>query len=116
VIVAQRVLFSIVKEIYEGEEVVEEYTHIAPHWPAQKMQLDVYVPSKKMAFEYQGHQHYHSSHFWGKVGDREVRDQRKIEACIASGIVLVQVPYWWDTSKDHLLEILAEVTSASKYL
>jgi hypothetical protein len=57
------------------------------------MQLDIYLPSLKLAFEHQGDQHY-AHHF--RYGSQELiqqRDQEKREGCNRLGITLILIPY-----------------------
>ena len=59
-----------------------------------KQSLDVYVPSLKIGFEYQGLQHFRPvDHFGGEMGFVEVqkRDQIKKITCENNGIKIV---YW----------------------
>jgi hypothetical protein len=67
------------------------------------MQLDVFIPALSLAFEYQGIQHFDNSFFWGRsVHMYKDRDQEKRDACSTGGITLIEVPYWWDNTKETL--------------
>lgn len=71
--------------------------------------LDIYIPSIRVALEYQGRQHYKSvDHFGGDSGleDLQVRDRTKREACEAHGIRVVEWPYWEPLSALTLRERL----------
>ena len=46
------------------------------------MELDAYVPDLKLAFEYQGEQHYKDIHTFGQQGNQAARDDEKKELCI----------------------------------
>lgn len=78
------------------------------------MELDVWVPEKRMAFEYQGEQHYHNlEEIFGKSGKLDlstIRDHRKQERCAQMNIDLVLVPYWWNDSSATLQDIIDEIT------
>ena len=43
------------------------------------MELDVYIPAKQLAFEYQGEHHFHSVYKTNSVESREVKDKQKEE-------------------------------------
>lgn len=80
------------------------YVIVRDHYPDAKFQyqpdflygqrLDIYIPSKKVAIEYQGKQHYEPVEFFG--GDAGYknnikRDRRKKMRCEANGIAVL---YW----------------------
>jgi hypothetical protein len=75
----------------------------------QRMQLDVFVPEYSLAFEYQGRQHYWDVFVLGSQWHYEQRDREKREACHEKGITLVEVPYWWDDSKESLLATIQQL-------
>eukprot|EP01124_Arcella_intermedia_P005983 TRINITY_DN13508_c0_g1_i2.p1 TRINITY_DN13508_c0_g1~~TRINITY_DN13508_c0_g1_i2.p1 ORF type:complete len:332 (-),score=86.98 TRINITY_DN13508_c0_g1_i2:119-1114(-) len=99
-------LFSAVKEIFASEEVLEEYHHDLLRFKGsnKKMQLDVYVPSQGLAFEYQGELHYWDSSYFGATRFRQERDQEKLLTAARHGIRIIQVPYWWKGEKEVLEE------------
>jgi hypothetical protein len=67
------------------------------------MELDVWIPSLKLALEYQGFQHYAWHFIYGPARFQQMRDLEKREECRKAGITLVAVPYWWDNQKSSLL-------------
>uniref|UniRef100_A0A6B2L9Y6 Uncharacterized protein n=1 Tax=Arcella intermedia TaxID=1963864 RepID=A0A6B2L9Y6_9EUKA len=104
---SQRWLYGLVKQIYMDMEVVEEYQHPELCFPeGGRITLDVYVPHIKVGFEYQGHQHYHDSKFYGASEVRKARDLKKKNVCQQNGITLIHVPYWWKKTPQslHLLQ------------
>lgn len=55
--------------------------------------IDIYIPSIKCAFEYQGQQHYFSiEHFGGEeaYNKRVLLDERKRKLCIENGVKLIE--------------------------
>lgn len=83
------------------------------------MELDIFIPSLKLAFEYQGEQHFTSVVTMGGSDEIRVRDtvqtmqnsnkyQEKREACQLAGITLIEVPYWWDLSRESLQATIHE--------
>jgi len=87
---------------------IEEYTHPEMSFlkSGQKMVLDVYVPSLKLAFEYQGHHHYHDSTMFGIAKSQKRRDDEKQTACKSLGITLIEVPYWLQRNKESIAALL----------
>jgi len=67
---------------------------------------DVYVPSLKLMFEYNGYQHYHDHALFGTVKSQGEKDDEKRVACEALGIRVIEIPYWWQHDKESLRAIL----------
>jgi len=67
------------------------------------MELDVFLPSLSLAFEYQGIQHYQDTVVFGFQKMYQDRDIMKRTACLSSGITLIDVPYWWNRETDSLV-------------
>lgn len=106
-------------EIYEGLIAAGEtnprwkseqkaYAIVKGHYPDAKFQyqpdflfgqrLDIYIPSKKAAIEYQGKQHYEPIDFFGGSAGYQSnlkRDARKKSRCRANGITVL----YWDYDK-----------------
>lgn len=78
----------------------------------RNIELDVWLPEKRIAFEYQGEQHFHDLvYLFGRGGDCEAyskRDEIKRTKCSELGISIVSVPYWWDNEKDSLTDLIRE--------
>ena len=67
--------------------------------------LDVYIPSLKIAFEYQGEQHYAATDFFGgeeKFKIRQERDARKRKLCLENGVTLIEWRYDEEITKENL--------------
>lgn len=65
------------------------------HWLGYQS-LDIYVPSKNIAFEYQGKQHYEAVSYFGGEKALEMqmaRDQRKRKLCQDNGVLLIEWRY-----------------------
>jgi hypothetical protein len=57
----QLLLFRGVQKLFANEEILCDYKHPQLSFTTNnKMELDIYIPSLSLAFEYQGQQHYES--------------------------------------------------------
>ena len=65
------------------------------------LQLDVFVSSLNLAFEYQGEQHFEQRFLFKPLIKQQETDQEKRIACSENGITLIEIPYWWDRSLDR---------------
>ena len=61
------------------------------------LELDIYVPSKKIAIEYQWQQHFIPVSIWGgqKALDRQkMNDLRKKKLCLVNDVKLICINYF----------------------
>lgn len=62
------------------------------------LRLDFYIPSKKIALEFNGEGHYQKIDFFHKnlqeFKKRQEYDRHKIKYCLAHNIKLYCIPYW----------------------
>lgn len=80
------------RQIFPNVEVIEEYRHPDLRYSTNRlMELDAFIPSMGIAFEYQGQMHYHSSSHFGDSSKRKRADEEKKLACQKHGILLVEV-------------------------
>lgn len=73
--------------------------------------IDIYVPSRKLAFEYQGEQHYKPIGFFGgELGYKASveRDARKRNACRKAGVVLIEWSHREPISQELLIAKIKE--------
>lgn len=103
----QRALRLRLEEIFAGREIIEEYRPtpsalgMGKGFPAG-VELDIYVPSVRLAFEFQGAQHYMDVFTYGQGTQGTERDPEKTAVCLKAGITLISVPFWWDTERESL--------------
>jgi len=88
--VSEMQLYNLVKTVFPEAE-----NHATPEW-LKPLHLDVFVPSKKLAFEYQGKQHFEPVDFFG--GEKafkhtQKRDQKKKLECRLNGVALIEWRY-----------------------
>lgn len=82
--------------------------HATPIW-VRPQHLDVFVPSRTLAFEYQGKQHFEPVDFFGGQESFEKtvkRDKLKAQKCKANGVLLVQWLYGEPIDQPTLIEKL----------
>lgn len=61
------------------------------------MELDIFLPKERLAFEYHGENHYRDLHGIGDLLWRQKqRDEERRNACKEKKITLIEIPYWWD--------------------
>jgi hypothetical protein len=72
------------------------------------MEIDIYVPSLAIGFEYQGNYHYQTHWSMGNAESVQKRDQEKEVICKQLGITLIAVPYWWKKDVQYIEAILSK--------
>lgn len=78
--------------------------HISPSWLTPQ-HLDIFVPSKNLAFEYQGKQHYEAVDFFGGEASFEKRkqlDDLKMKKCKSNEVILIHWRYDEPIAKEIL--------------
>lgn len=90
--VSELILTKIVQEIYPKEEIL---MHFRPEW-LNKLELDIYLPKLKIAFEYQGQQHFFAIKAWGgenSLKNIKLRDELKRQICKELNIILIEIDF-----------------------
>jgi len=101
----QRWLFLKIKELFPENLVIEDFHHVdIKRNSGVFMELDIYLPEKNLAFEFQGEQHYKEipSAGFSNFQVREECDREKMELCFENGIKLIIIPFWWDNKVESL--------------
>lgn len=83
-------LYIKIKEHFKNRTVIQ---HARPKFLG-KQHLDIFIPSHKVAIEYQGLQHDEPVEFFGGVEaylKNKERDQRKLSLCKDNGVRIVYV-------------------------
>ena len=109
------ILCNIIRNYFPDEQIHLHYRKlpwlIGPKgWP---LELDLYLPNKNLAFEFQGIHHYIACHGRKKLEYIQLKDIHKLNLCLKHGLNLIVVPYYeLDIDKIHqrLLRILPKLS------
>lgn len=99
--ISETLLFKIIKRLYPNYEVLRHYR---PKW-LEGLELDIYIPQLKMAFEYQGIQHFKAIKHWGgteQLKKQQEHDERKKKICDNLKILLICVNYDEELTEEHV--------------
>lgn len=84
--------------LYLSSDIFIEYKHpdLVFTGSNAKMELDLYVPTKSLALEYNGSQHYHTNTVYngGGLDMQQQRDELKHQACKNAGITLIHILFF----------------------
>ncbi len=100
---------KIFKEIFN-----KEFFPIRPKWlmglKNKPLELDGYCEELKLAFEYNGEQHYKKSFNYSleKFKELQNRDKLKQKICKTLGIKLIIIPYYVENKKEFILNSLKD--------
>jgi hypothetical protein len=96
----EKQLFEVVSTLYPNDIIL---TNVSPFWlkvsvdPKDKLELDIYIPTQRLSFEYDGREHYEFIPFFhgnesGFICQQE-RDRRKDRICLQCGVDLIRFRY-----------------------
>ncbi|MEE0845234.1 MAG: hypothetical protein U0L71_03485 [Eggerthellaceae bacterium] len=103
----EELMFRCIQKVLRGKSVI--YQH-SPYFLGRQS-YDVFVPEDRIAFEYQGKQHFEPIEFFGgeKSYQAQVeRDKKKRELSNKNGITLIYINYWEDVSEELIVKKLEE--------
>jgi len=89
---SETILYYLVKSLLPG---VQVHRHFRPDF-MEGLELDIFIPSMKLAIEYQGIQHFEPVKHWGgqeALKRIQERDRKKREICNELGIQLIYYDY-----------------------
>lgn len=101
---SEQTAYMIVKEMYP--DAVFQYE---ARWLGSQ-KIDIYIPSKKTAIEYQGRQHSEAIDFFGGeegLKNNARRDERKRQLCKRSGVKLLYWRYDEPLDRDYFIQNIA---------
>lgn len=110
----QTALTNIMKKLLPGEKIINEF------YLDDKLRLDVYCPSYKLAAEYHGRQHfYYTAKFYEsryEFIEAQKRDEKKLEMCKQQGIALVVFRYNDDLTEESVYNRMLDVIKESPFI
>lgn len=108
---SEELMFRCVQNVFKGKQVI--YQH-RPYFLGLQS-YDVFVPGDKIAFEYQGKQHFEPVEFFGGEESYKSlveRDKRKKKLSDDNGITLIYVNYWEEVNEELIKEKIKETGKA----
>ena len=95
----QRLLFIHLTHLFPQYLLLENVRN----WSTSQMEIDIFIPSLNLGFEYQGEQHYDEVVALGYAVNHIIsRDRLKTVCCNDMKINLLQIPFWWDKTVETL--------------
>ena len=106
-------LYSLIKELFPFVEVNwESRLQLENNTNARRpIELDIFIPSLSLGFEYQGIQHFRDTSRISISNAQKLRDTNKRKLCTLAGITLIEIPYWWSASTTNLAIEIRKVRS-----
>ena len=103
--VSETILYKIICQIFKFDDVKRHYR---PSW-LEGLELDIYVPNRNIAFEYQGIQHFQAVEHWG--GEKQLKiqkehDARKKRICQERGVNLICINYFDPLTTEFIVKCI----------
>lgn len=106
----QKLLERVVNDLFDGYTILydarKEAKIINPE-TGKFLELDIWIPSVKLAFEFQDPHHYITT--WESnipLGEVKFKDDYKFKVLKERGETLISVPCWWDGRADSLVSTI----------
>jgi len=99
--VSETILFKIVQKIYLNSNILRNHR---PQW-LNGLELDIFIPEKRIAYEYQGQQHYFPIEAWGGIAALKAlkeRDSLKKKICKLENITLIEIDYTEPLNEEYI--------------
>lgn len=111
-------------EVWLETKLTETYPDLEIHFnrkDAINSELDIYIPSLKLAFELNGIYHYEPIHGQDKLSQVQNNDNRKFQACLEQGIELCiidtsQQKYFKEKTSIKYLDIILNILISKNML
>ena len=106
--VSETLLHNIVSRLVHPEPVVR---HFRPEW-MDGLELDIYLPERKMGIEYQGQQHFYPVEAWGGsagLAGVKMRDKRKAKLCEQNGVHLILFDYTESLTEEYVRKLIRSI-------
>ncbi len=103
--VAEKILLRSVHEVFRAEPVLSHYRGRE----LGRLELDIFLPQRKLAFEYQGEQHFQRVAHWHSedgLAIQQARDARKRELCEQLGYRVIYVMPGSDIRREGVIRML----------
>lgn len=108
---SEQLVYELVKQLYPNKSVFYQYRPDFLRFGNRQLSYDIYIPSEKIAFEYQGRQHFEPVDFFGgeeHYKKQVERDELKRKSSKEAGILLVYINYWDDLNIELLKKRIME--------
>ena len=100
-------LLNIIKDIFIAEDVIHQ---ARPAWLG-KQRLDIFLPERNLAIEFQGLQHFQPVEFFGGengLRNTQRRDQLKAELCLSNNVKLIYFRHDEPITKNYVMKVLQQ--------
>jgi hypothetical protein len=108
---SQRHLLAVLRQLFPAADFVEDTRQavLSAVGIDSSLDVDVFLPSCALAFEYDGLFHFNDVDAVGRSAQKATRDSERRLMCSRHGITLISIPYWWDGKLDSLANTIHQV-------